>query len=210
MTSVLYSLFYDEKLVRKIKEKLPYIFGIAEIEYSKGGRIGMEVGVAREQIIISLLMLKFGEDNVNTEIPSNYQDVDVVVLDEPISIKTVSGREVHPFKLSWTVDPEAARRFRNLYKPISSIILVHVNWGNVGSLYYIPKEVQVEVYEKITEEYFKIPRQGTNPRGVEISRKALKSILNDQRSRKIEIFWQRKQVTAYNPYKRWIELWKEE
>jgi len=45
MTSRLTELFEDEKLVKRIKRKLPYLFQLAELESSQAGKVGMEVGV---------------------------------------------------------------------------------------------------------------------------------------------------------------------
>jgi len=49
MPGRLIELFEDEKLVEKIKMRLPYLFQLAELESSRAGRIGMEVGSAREK-----------------------------------------------------------------------------------------------------------------------------------------------------------------
>jgi len=48
--SRLIEIFEDEKLVIKIKKILPYLFQLAEIESSRAGRIGMEVGSMREKM----------------------------------------------------------------------------------------------------------------------------------------------------------------
>jgi hypothetical protein len=69
MSSHLAGMFEDEKLIEKIKTRLPYLFQVAELESSRAGKIGMEVGSLREKIIIALLIYKFGEENVETEIP---------------------------------------------------------------------------------------------------------------------------------------------
>ena len=55
----LLELFEDEVLVLRIKEKLPYLFRLAELESSRAVKIGMEVGVMRERIITALLLYKF-------------------------------------------------------------------------------------------------------------------------------------------------------
>jgi hypothetical protein len=49
----LFEIFDDEFLVEKIKKKLPYLFNIAELESSRAGKIGMEVGSIREKILIN-------------------------------------------------------------------------------------------------------------------------------------------------------------
>jgi hypothetical protein len=51
-------MFGDEKIVEKIKRKLPYMFFIAEIEMSKSGKVGMEVGTLREQIVMELYYME--------------------------------------------------------------------------------------------------------------------------------------------------------
>ncbi|GFP38267.1 hypothetical protein HKBW3S44_01947, partial [Candidatus Hakubella thermalkaliphila] len=56
----------DEKLVEKIKRRLPYLFQLAELESSRAGKTGMEVGAVRERIVVALLIYKFGEANVET------------------------------------------------------------------------------------------------------------------------------------------------
>ncbi len=57
MIDQLKQMFEDEKMVERIKSKLPYMFFIAEVEMSKSGKVGMEVGTLREQIIIALLII---------------------------------------------------------------------------------------------------------------------------------------------------------
>ena len=44
MSSRLIEMFEDAKLVNRIKNKLPYLFQLAELESSRAGKIGMEVG----------------------------------------------------------------------------------------------------------------------------------------------------------------------
>lgn len=47
MTNHLVEIFDDLELVNKIKTRLPYLFQIAEIESSRAGKVGMEVGFRR-------------------------------------------------------------------------------------------------------------------------------------------------------------------
>ena len=44
MSSRLIEIFEDTKLVNRIENKLPYLFQLAELESSRAGKIGMEVG----------------------------------------------------------------------------------------------------------------------------------------------------------------------
>jgi len=49
ISSRLIEIFEDEKFVEKVKRRLPYLFQLAELESSRAGRIGMQVGSAREE-----------------------------------------------------------------------------------------------------------------------------------------------------------------
>ncbi|MGC8798442.1 MAG: ThaI family type II restriction endonuclease, partial [candidate division WOR-3 bacterium] len=84
------------------------------------------------------------------------------------------------------------------------------NWNDRGGFYYIPLTAQKRLFNKIgRENYIKLPKPGTNPRGVEITKEALLSLVKDNDSRKIEINWQRKEI-EFNAYKRWVDLWRED
>jgi len=66
------------------------------------------------------------------------------------------------------------------------------------------------VFERIgRERYIKLPKPGTNPRGVEIGKEALEAIATDKDSKAIEIYWQGAKID-YNPYERWVDHWRQE
>jgi len=87
------NVFSDKELVARIQDKLPKLFQLAELESSRAGKIGMEVGSVREKIIVALLIYKFGEDHVKTEIPITEAEIDVEVYGNPLSIKTITGKK---------------------------------------------------------------------------------------------------------------------
>ncbi|HDI72820.1 MAG TPA: type II restriction endonuclease subunit R [Candidatus Altiarchaeales archaeon] len=210
MPDHLIGIFEDKKLVEKIKGRLPYLFQLAELESSRAGKIGMEVGSIRERIIVALLIYKFGEGNVETEIPITEPEVDAKLFGEPISVKTITGKGFSGVKLIWTVDAQKAKEFRENYYPHCDILLVQINWNDIGGFYYIPLEVQKRLFDKIgRQNYIKLPKPGTNPRGVEITKDALLSLVNDSKSKSIVINWQRTEID-FNPYKRWVDLWRED
>jgi hypothetical protein len=210
MSSRLIEIFEDEKLVERIKRRLPYLFHLAELESSRAGKTGMEVGSVRERIIVALLIYKFGEASVETEIPITEPEVDVKLSGAPISIKTITGKSFGGVKLIWTVDAQKAKEFRESYYPHCDILLVQINWNDVGGFYYIPLEVQKKLFDKIgRENYIKLPKSGTNPRGVEITKEALLRLVKDAESKCIVINWQKTKID-FNPYKRWIDLWRED
>ena len=211
-------LFKDEELITKIKIRLPILFSMAEIEHRRGKHTGMEVGNTREKIIIALLMYKFGEDNIKTEIPTTESEIDVILFNNPISIKTLTGGG--GFKLSWTVDAQMARKFAKEFIPTCDILFAQIKWDlpetkiknglHPGGLFYIPMKIQKELLVQFgAEKYLKLPKPGTNPRGVEISKEALNELLFSGETKCIDIIW-KKSIKSYSPYKRWLDLWMEE
>ena len=127
MSSRLIEIFEDDKLVAKIQGRLPYLFQLAELESSRAGKTGMEVGSVRERIIVALLVYKFGGDYVETEIPITEPEVDVKLFGEPVSIKTITGKSFGGVKLIWIVDAQKANEFRKNYYPHCAILLVQIN-----------------------------------------------------------------------------------
>jgi len=208
MTSRLSEIFEDKNLIEKIKKRLPYLFQLAELESSRAGQIGMEVGSLREKILIALLIYKFGEKNVETQIPITEKEIDVRLFGHPISIKTITG--LGGVKATWTVDAQKAREFCETYTPKCDILLVLIKWDAVGNFYYIPLEVQQGILKSIgREEYIKPPKPGTNPRGPEFSKEALLKLINHPDTKSIEVEWHRSEI-KYEPYKRWVAYWEKD
>ena len=204
-------LFQDLEIKSKIQDKLPKLFQLAELDNSRDGKLGMEIGSARERIVIAMLIYQFGENNVITNIPITQNETDVIVFDDPISIKTVTNKKVVGVKLIWTVDAQKALEFISSYHAECDMLFVHINWNSDGGLYLIPKEVQTEILTQCGKEfYFKLPKKGTNPRGVEITNKAINDLVNHNKTKMISINWFRNEDTKYTPYDRWIDLWNDE
>ena len=200
-------LFGDAAILRKIQDKLPKLFQIAELESMRAGDIGMEVGSLREKIIVALLIHKFGLKAVDTNLPITESEVDVKLDNEKISIKTITGNG--GVKAVWTVDAPSVGRFIENYVPQCDIILVKICWGtSEGGFYFIPLKVQQEILKRLSEGYLKAPKVGTNPRGIEFSKEALKQMLSHKETLRIPINWQ-KENTKYDIYKRWVDYWAE-
>lgn len=201
-------LFKNKEAVELIKSKLPKLFHIAELESSRAGKVGMEVGSLREKILISLFLYKFGKERVDTQIPITEAETDVIVDGKSYSIKTVTG--MGGVKAVWTVDAKSAVNFINNYKPKCDIIMVQINWGFTrGGFSLIPLKVQNKVLKKLGKNNFlKLPKEGTNPRGVEFTRLAIETMINDPETLKIPIDW-KKEVFEHDTYKKWIEYWSD-
>lgn len=215
MASV-FDLLDDEQICDKIRQRLPYLFALAELEASRAGRVGMEVGTLREQILVALLVYKFGEENVSLDIPITMPEVDVMVFGRPLSIKTVTAKSkvVPAVKVVWTVDWQKVQEFVEGYHPKSDMLLVIVRWESEGGFYLIPQNAQKEVFDRMgRENYLRIPKRGTNPRGVEISREAIAQLICHHQTRGLTIEWRRHAVTSeverrLTPYKRWLHYWQ--
>jgi hypothetical protein len=215
MACRLNELFEDGNLVEKIQRKLPNLFAIAEKESQRAGKTGMEVGSIRERIIIALLIHKFSETNITTNLPITESEVDVQLCGYPISIKSITGNG--GVKVVWTVDAKSSMNFLKHYSPTCDIILVKIQKGisnissksTAGGLFWIPLDVQRKLLDKIGKEnYLKLPKEGTNPRGVELNGKSLLMLLQDDNTKYIPIIWKNVEIT-YDPYKRWVEYWED-
>jgi len=218
MASRLGELFEDAVLKEKIKKKLPFLFNIAELESSRAGKVGMEVGSLRERILIALLIYKFREANVEKELPITSPELDIRLFGSPVSIKTITG--VSGVKVIWTVDAKKAREFYENYEPSCDVLLAQIKWEmqqteiargkHPGGLFLIPVEVQQRVLQELGKDnYLKLPKVGTNPRGVEISKEGVVRWLTDKETKSLPIVWTRVSIT-YDPYKRWVDYWKDD
>ncbi|MBI5332091.1 MAG: ThaI family type II restriction endonuclease [Candidatus Aenigmarchaeota archaeon] len=202
-------LFIDKNIVSKIQNKLPKLFQIAEIESSRAGKISMEVGSLREKIIGGLLIHRFGEKNVDTNIPTTEPEVDIRVGSRELSIKTITGNG--RIKAVWTVDAESSKNFIKSYKPRCDILLIQTWWGQKrDSIFLITAETQKEIFKLLgCDKYFNMPKAGTNPRGVEFSKEAIEKMLHHKKTLKISINWVKENI-KYDVYKRWVDVWDEE
>jgi hypothetical protein len=200
-------LFSDEKLVKKIKRKLPNLFQIAEIDCTRNNKIGQEVGATREKILTALLIHKF-HNAVDMEIPPTVHGVDVILNKIPISIKTITQETGYSgVKLFWTADRDKASEFIDSYVPDADLMLAVIRWGREGGLYYILVEDQLELLAHIGRKtYLHQHRQNTNNRGVEYNPVTLK-ILADSAYASLPIIWNKVDL-EYRPYHKWVEQWK--
>jgi len=89
------------------------------------------------------------------------------------------------------------------------MFFVHINWSNGGGLYFFSQEIQEEVLSRLgRESYLKLPKKGTNPRGVEMTNEALKLLSDHPNKFFIPINWKKTKI-EYDPFKRWVDYWSE-
>lgn len=213
MSSIYNKLFDDTLIVKRVKNKLPHLFQLAELECSRNGKLGMEIGSCRERILIALLMYKFGIDIVDAEIPITAPEVDVVVQNTPLSIKTLTTKSDKwtSLKLSWTVDTKKALDFKNTYIPTCDMLVAKIHWNGNGKLLLFSKQSQIETLNQIGKDnYIKLPKTNTNARGVEISSQALTLLENCKDTRCIDIKFTREKIDNREIYTKWLDAWRED
>ena len=207
MVDELRNAFLDEKFICLVKSGLPHLFRIAELESMRSGKIGMEVGTLRERVLIGLFIHHFGQNHIDTG-PITEKEVDVNVFGHPVSIKTktITNLNFNGVKAVWTVDASSAHRFIEEYAPSCDLLLAWIKWDSDGGLSFIPLKVQEDLFNTLKNEFFKLPRPGTNPRGVEYDRYALHNMVRHNQSITIPIQWT-KPTLRYNIYERWLTNW---
>ena len=189
-----------------IKSKLPKLFEIAEVESTRGGKIGMEVGILRERVLTSFFISKVGEDNVDSDSSATENSKDVQVNGDDISIKTFTGSGYSGVKIFWTSDTESAKRVMDTYTPKFDLIVANINWGsNKGGLYYVDKQNQRQGMDSDGRNKFLKISSGSNNRGITYGTDVLKKLLNHENTLKIEIDWV-KTNEKFNIFERWVKL----
>ena len=174
-------------------------------------RTGESFEIFRRKVLIGLLIDYFGADRVTTSIPITEPETDVLVDTTSISIKTITGKG--GVKVSWTVDAPSAREFVNLYSPQCGILFTRINWdmknsGEPSGLFWISLETQLKILQRLgVDKYLKLPKPGTNPRGIELTRVGLATLLEDEDTLRIKVNWYRSEL-KYDPYDRWVDYWK--
>lgn len=213
MNTVYYKLFDDNLIIKRVKNKLPHLFQLAELESSRNGKIGMEIGSVRERILIALLMYKFGIDIVDPDISITAPEVDVIVDNRPLSIKTVTTNSDRwsSIKLIWTVDAKKSLEFKSTYTPSCDMLVAKICWNKEGKLLLFTKEAQCEILNNIgRDRYIRLPKENTNSRGVEITEEALDLLENHEDTRCININFTREKIDYREVYTKWLDAWKEE
>ena len=101
MNRCIVNLFNDEHKIEDFLERLPIAFEIVSNEIPPRNPA---IGILREHVIIGYFISALGKDKVSVPTQGNERGFDVVVYDEKLSIKTVTGNGHGSVKVLWTVD----------------------------------------------------------------------------------------------------------
>lgn len=163
------------------------------IENTENGKVGAEIGKAREVTIKSLLKKCLGIENVVENTDPGLKGVDTIINGESISIKspmtswkkkgmpescTVKWRvhDFEKFKKDFTIDSH----------------LLYVGFWKTKysgpSIYFIPKHVQQEILEEVgKDEYLNIPEKGIT---VFIPRQIMDKLTTHPETLKYSLSWE--------------------
>lgn len=200
---------YSDKIVRG----LPILFDVVEKESRHGRNIGMEVGAARKQIIIGLLMCVYGRRAVSFPAKESHEKA-ISVNGEPLSIRTKmvkSDESYDDVKLTWTTDWKKVDEFLSSFVPQSHLLFINVHWEGVGGFFLITKEAQEEVFNSLGREgYLKSPTRGSNSKGVAMSSEAMQMLQEHEDTQVMDITWEHDNAASAvnSPYEKWVNLWE--
>lgn len=193
-------LFKSEKTKRELQTKFPYILHLHETEDKT--KLSNDV----KQMLISYLIYRCGSKNVSILHESYKPDIDIKLYNRPIGIKVHIGELfILGLKLTDTLDIAAAQNLIESYLPSSDLIVIHINKEKHSGIYFIPRDVQLEVFNLLgRKDYFVVPTRNE----VRISPLAISEMLNNANTVKIDIDWATKHRLNYGPYAKWIGFWK--
>lgn len=186
--------FDAPSFIERIKKQLPKLFREAR-EEAKEINNTFIVGNFRKQKLKTLLIEHFGKENIEFFSSSILPGVDMKIHSHPVSIKTIT--ENNALKVIWGSDRKKMIEKMEEYSPPSNIILARINWEmkeryQPCGLFWIPIKAQLNLIKSMgIDNYFRPPKEGTNSRGVPLSKLAFRALLKDTNTKRIEVNWRK-------------------
>lgn len=213
MIDELRELLSAQDTLRILNAGLPLAFQTVEVEHRQIGsnKLGMEVGKARENVVIGLLKLHLGADKLH--LPGEGQSQkDVLIGDRRLGleIKTVTGNG--PIKVKWTVDNESVTKAIDNFDFHADFLIFRIFWNeNQDSVFYLPQEALKDVVAEWPGQTYLNIRTGTNNRGIEFDREFLDKAAEHPLSLRLKIDWKRQDDSKIiHPIDRWVSYWSEQ
>lgn len=168
---------------RNVQKDLIRLYQKSHREYTKNGKMGMEIGASKEKDLTAVFQYYMGKDQVVYD--TGYcSPEDIRIGGEKFSIKHIStavGASSGSIKVKWTADNIQAKKLIEDSRTMFGQHMLIVYWdnkkNNVTILGIEQEKIQNGIY-RYNETAFHI-RSGTNNRGVQFSRKMLDFILKD-------------------------------
>ena len=153
--------------------------------------------------MVSCFIKSFGYENVTADFSVSENSKDVKVFDDVLSIKTFSNNGYGGLKVFWASDNKSVDKAINNYKPQHNLLITQIFWGKkAGGVYFIPLSVQNEYFQKYQVNNYLKKNKGNN-RGISFNKEILISMMNNQKTTKIDIDWFTDDEPV-NIYERWI------
>jgi len=192
MMNLITSAFNDPVFKKMVQGKLPKLFKEAQTEAETYSNT-MAVGLHRKKKIIGLLIKFLGSTKVDDVFSTKMSELDVRIDNHEISIKTISNNNA--LKITWTTESKKVALLMKEYIPRYDIILAKINWDmkdiyQPSGLFFIPKDTQKNILYKLgRNNYIKPPKEGTNAKGIQLTKQAFKELLADNDTLHIDVDW---------------------
>lgn len=126
MNPCIVNLLNDKHKVQHFVQRLPIAFEMVSNEALSNPAIG----ILCEHAIIGYFISEFGKDKVKIPALDNKRGFDMIVCNEKLSIKTVTGHGHGSIKVLWTVDQSKIDQEIARYQPECDLFLVTIYWGD--------------------------------------------------------------------------------
>lgn len=163
------------------QQDLIKLYSYSQSEYTRNGKLCMEIGSAREKDLIAVLQKYIG-DNLNPYI-DNSELEDFVLNNEKFSIKHSSAPFTKcSFKLKWTADSDKAQNTISKFltcdpKYYTNMILVHIDVISKQITIYGLTIDNIIDQVKIFGDTAFMKKSGTNNRGISFTGTFVKQLL---------------------------------
>jgi len=160
-----------------VQKRLLYLYSLSESECTRNGKLGMEIGMAREKDLIAVLTYSMGFA-VKSDI-DNAETRDMEVHGLNVSIKHLSNKMGTPVKIKWTsadsaVEKDVHELINGSDDSYPNLLIVYIH-DNTIKIVCISSETNKNVIKRLQRNAFLI-RSG-NSRGIEYSKDAMKELI---------------------------------
>ena len=156
MSKVVLSILNSTFRIPAVQRDLAKLYSLSQLEYTKNGRLCMEIGMARERDQCAVLQHHLGgivDSNVDNSLPE-----DVVILGEGISIKHLSSKVGTPIVVKWS---RAADLEALLYPPIlPHYLLTYIKGAKISIVGVHSEEIRA-IHRLLGVDAFKYCARGT-------------------------------------------------
>lgn len=208
MIDELREMLSAQDTLRILNAGLPLAFQTVEVEHRQSGsnKLGMEVGKARENVVIGFLKYHMGSDKIT--LPGDgHSQKDVLIGGRRLEIKTVTGN--NPVKAKWTVDNQSVTKAMDDFDFYADFLIFRIFWDkNLDSVFYLPRKALKEVANEWPDQTYLKIRKDTNNRGIEFDKKFLDKTAEHPQSLRLKIDWKRQDESKIiHPIQRWASYW---